>query len=271
MNNTPFFTIITVSFNAEQYIKSTIESTLAQSYTDYEIVVKDGLSKDKTLELIPNDPRIRVYSSADSGIYNAMNQAIGYSQGKYLIFMNCGDIFNADDVLEIFHKFITEKDEEKSGIIIGDCISKGLYKTQNGCTNRFKQYRCSGFAHQSMFFKKEVFDTLGGYDESFRVYADFEMFMRSFQANNGIGYLAYPVCAYMGGGFSAQKSTKKLLDDDKKRIRKKYFSPLERGKYFVLFHMTFPRIRNRLESDRTPKWLMKGYRKLTNRLACGGK
>ncbi len=263
---TPFFSIITVALNAEQYIGQTIASTLEQTFSDFEIIVKDGLSKDGTLAQIPEDARIRIYSEKDSSIYNAMNQAISYAKGKYLIFMNCGDVFYDSTVLDRVHNFIVETDCGKSGIVIGDCYSKGMYKCQNGCENRFKQYRCSGFSHQSMFIRRDVFMTLGVYDESFRMYADMEMFLRSFRSGNGIGYIPYPICDYMGGGFSDGKKAKKQLDDDKRRIRKRYFSTRERIKFFLLFHGTLPGVRNYLESDNAPEWIRQKYRRLSNRL-----
>ena len=259
----PFFSIITVSFNAEDCIRETMVSTLDQDFIDFEIIVKDGLSKDSTLKQIPEDPRIKVYSTGDKGIYNAMNQAVEYANGEYLIFMNCGDVFNSNDVLSKVHDFIVDG-EEKKGIVIGDCYSKGLYKYQNGCTKRFKQYRCSGFAHQSMFFHKDVFEKLGAYDESYKVYADLELFMRTYASGMGIYYISYPICDYQGGGFSAQKETKKLLDEDKKRMRKKYFTVSERVKYFVMFHATLPALRNFCENDSTPQFIKKIYRNFSN-------
>lgn len=264
MKSQPFFSIITVSYNAEKYIRRTIDSTLYQDFEDYEIIVKDGLSEDDTLIQIPQDHRIKVYSTADTGIYNAMNQAVSNSVGKYLIFMNCGDIFNSNDVLDKVHNFIINEDKYSSGIVIGDCYSKNLYKCQNGCEKRFKQYRCSGFAHQAMFIRSDVFSDLGLYDETYLVNADFELFMRSHKAGKGIGYIPYPICDYMGGGFSARKKTKKLLDNDKKRIRKKYFTCNERIRFFIMFHATFPRLRNYIESDAAPRRLTKAYRGFTN-------
>ena len=87
MTKNPFFSIIVVSFNAGQTISNTINSILSQTFHDYEIVVKDGLSKDDTLKCIPKSEKIRVYSQDDCGIYDAMNQAIDLSTGKYVCFL----------------------------------------------------------------------------------------------------------------------------------------------------------------------------------------
>lgn len=259
----PFFSVIVVSFNAEEYIGKTIKSALEQDFENFEIIVKDGLSTDKTLEEIPVDERIHIYSTADSGIYDAMNQAIDYASGEYVIFMNCGDTFKYNNVLsKVYNKI--ENDVENNGIIIGDSFSKGMYKVQNKCTDRFKQYRCSGFCHQAMFFSREVFEKIGVYDLSFKVYADFELFMRTYSNGVEIGYINYPICDYLDGGFSAKKETKRLLDEDKKRIREKYFSVWERVAFFIMFHSTVPFFRNWCESDKSPRYVKIIYRKIAN-------
>ena len=96
----PYFSVIIVSFNASNTIEKTIQSVLAQSFTDYEIVVKDAVSTDDTLRYIPQNDKIAVYSEKDGGIYDGMNTAIKYAKGKYLIFLNCGDCFADNEVLQ---------------------------------------------------------------------------------------------------------------------------------------------------------------------------
>ena len=68
----PFFSIITVSYNAEDLIEATIDSALKQTYENFEIIVQDGMSTDKTLERIQKDKRIKVICEKDYGIYDAM-------------------------------------------------------------------------------------------------------------------------------------------------------------------------------------------------------
>jgi len=82
------FSIIVVSLNAEKTIGITLNSILEQTCTDYEIVIKDGKSKDNTLGMIPENEKIRIYSESDRSVYDAMNQALDYAKGKFIIFMN---------------------------------------------------------------------------------------------------------------------------------------------------------------------------------------
>ena len=70
------FSIITVCLNAGQGLLDTVERTLGQTYGHFEIIVKDGGSKDGSIEKLPSDPRIRVVTRKDTGIYDAMNQGI---------------------------------------------------------------------------------------------------------------------------------------------------------------------------------------------------
>ena len=70
------FSIITVCFNAGDKLKNTLENILAQTFNDFEIIVKDGGSSDGSLDAILKDERIKVFSEKDKGIYDAMNVAV---------------------------------------------------------------------------------------------------------------------------------------------------------------------------------------------------
>ena len=86
------FSVITVCFNAKDKLKNTLENILSEDFDDYEIIVKDGLSTDGSLDFIPKDEKIKVFSEKDSGIYDAMNKAVEKASGEYVIFMNCNNM-----------------------------------------------------------------------------------------------------------------------------------------------------------------------------------
>ena len=104
------FSIITVCLNAGNDLLYTVAETLNQSYKNFEIVIKDGFSSDGAVENLPMDSRLRVIRKKDTGIYDAMNQAIEEAAGEYLIFMNAGDTFYAETTLEEIAAQITDKD-----------------------------------------------------------------------------------------------------------------------------------------------------------------
>lgn len=96
----PFFTIIVVSLNPGEGLGRTLESIRGQTFSACEILIKDGGSTDGSLDAVPDDPRIRIIRQPDSGIFDAMNQAVMESSGHFINFLNCGDTLTDASVLE---------------------------------------------------------------------------------------------------------------------------------------------------------------------------
>lgn len=257
----PFFSIVVVSFNAEKLIKETIESILEQDFTDYEVIVKDAVSKDNTLEMIPKDDKIKVYSCPDKGIYDGMNQAISYSSGKYICFMNCGDFFHSNDVLSKVYDSC--KDIENNALIFGDSFTCGEVLVFPQKITKNYLYR-RGLCHQAMFFSADIFEKHGLYDTDFKIVADYEKTLKSFF--NGVKFIhsGVVVCDYLGGGVSAIKKNRKKLLREHKTAKRRYFSRLDRFKYGFRDFITIKPLRVWMSSETAPKWIRKLYRKLSN-------
>lgn len=113
--------IITVTYNAQSTIGSTLASVAEQTFTDYEHIIVDGASKDATLEIVRkaarNNDRIKYSSEPDKGIYDAMNKGMMQSTGQYLIFLNAGDSFHSPTTLAEIARTIEENDIP--GIVYG--------------------------------------------------------------------------------------------------------------------------------------------------------
>ena len=94
--NTPLVSVLTTSFNREAYIAETIESVLAQTFTDFEYIIVDDCSKDRSFEIAQSyaakDSRIRVSrNDKNLGDYPNRNKAAGYATGRYLKFIDSDD------------------------------------------------------------------------------------------------------------------------------------------------------------------------------------
>ena len=94
LNSQPRISIITTTLNAEATIEATILSVATQSYRNFEHIIIDGGSTDRTLELIRQHANKLSYwvSEPDSGIYDAMNKGISRSTGDWLYFLGADDI-----------------------------------------------------------------------------------------------------------------------------------------------------------------------------------
>ncbi|MFO8148312.1 MAG: glycosyltransferase family A protein [Gillisia sp.] len=97
---TPLISVIIPTLNIESYISATIESVLAQSYDNLEVIIVDGGSKDKTLDLLnkykKNDSRLKIISAPGKPLCASRNIGLSESKGKYIKF------FDGDDILSPF-------------------------------------------------------------------------------------------------------------------------------------------------------------------------
>lgn len=111
MDYKPKVTVVTVCYNAAETIEKTMLSVINQTYDNVEYLIIDGGSKDETLSIIKKyEYKISKWiSEPDKGIYDAMNKAIKMATGEWINFMNAGDSFASNDVLEkIFKTEYTE-------------------------------------------------------------------------------------------------------------------------------------------------------------------
>ncbi|MCT4645620.1 MAG: glycosyltransferase family 2 protein [Carboxylicivirga sp.] len=93
MQNTPFFSIIIPAYNAESFIDDTIISVLQQEFIDFELIIIDDGSSDKTWQQINSfdDPRIKSYQKKNGGVSSARNAGLRYAKGEYIAFLDADD------------------------------------------------------------------------------------------------------------------------------------------------------------------------------------
>ena len=179
--------IITATFNSEETIKDTIESVLRQSYTDFEYIIKDGGSKDNTLNIIHEyaqklGDRLIIISEPDRGIYDAMNNAMEMASGDMIGILNSDDFYTSDDVLQTIVETIEQNDVDA---IYGDIH----FVNDDDLTKCVRYYSSSVFrrwmmrfgmmpAHPSFYCKRDVYERLGKFDTSYKIAADFENLLR---------------------------------------------------------------------------------------------
>ena len=125
--------IIVPVYNTEQYLRRCIDSVLAQTYQDFELLLKDDGSKDSSGticdEYAAQDARVRVFHKENGGVSDTRNYGLDLAQGKYLMFLDADDFWLQDDVLEVL---IGKAEEYDLDIIRGeykgvDSLGKDLF------------------------------------------------------------------------------------------------------------------------------------------------
>lgn len=245
------FSIITVSLNSGSKLLETVENILKQTCRDFEIIIKDGGSTDGSLSKVKdlNSPFVKIYEEPDSGIYDAMNRAVKYASGDYVLFLNAGDMFYSGDVLE---RIALMDLPDKGTIVYGDTYFvawDSLSKAPPVITGSvcYRNIPC----HQAIFYSR---DTLleRGFDTSYRIRADFEHFAYSFfEAHRQFIYAGFPICLYEGNGVSESKANKRLDKEEYKRAVRTNIPMGKRFVYRATLILTLHRLRGALA--RNPK------------------
>lgn len=114
----PLISIITITFNAAGVLEPTMRSVAEQTCRDYEHLIIDGASRDKTLEIARRYEGVRILSEPDRGLYDAMNKGLRMARGRYMLFLNAGDTFHSRGVLEAYARRARLGDD----IIYGDTV-----------------------------------------------------------------------------------------------------------------------------------------------------
>lgn len=180
--------IIVATYNSASTITDTLESILRQTYQSFEVILCDGLSKDNTLQIVEGyrerfGVRMRVYSEADKGIYDAMNKGIMRATGDVVGILNSDDFYTSDDVLERIVE--TFKGVPLLEAVYGDVHyvkPNNLKRTVRYYSSRWfrPRYMRMGFmpAHPSFYCLKELYATYGLYRLDYSIAADFDQLFR---------------------------------------------------------------------------------------------
>lgn len=218
--------IVTVTFNCQDLVRKTIISVLEQVYQEVEYIIVDGKSTDKTYEIITEysgrDKRIKCVSDYDTGIYNAMNKALNYVTGEYVLFLNAGDYLYSKNTLAHFADKIVET--HYPDIINGNTIvytNFGIDKIERKPFNKKLFVMANTICHQSVLARTELFKEYQ-FDELFQYCADRDWLYYMYFKGKKFIYMNEDVVYYDGTGYSSNRKAKKVIVEERFMIQKKY-------------------------------------------------
>lgn len=191
--------VITVVYNDLQGLKRTVASVLGQSTKDFEYIILDGGSTDGCAEYINSlDFKGKKKSEPDDGIYNAMNKAVRMAQGDYCLFMNAGDTFHDDFVVEKAIGIIGDAD-----LYVGHTVEIGE-NTINGMAPNpltIEYLLRNSIYHQSTFIRTQLL-LERPYNEKHKITSDWEFFFEQWLYGAKYEPLDFFVANYYLGGYS---------------------------------------------------------------------
>ncbi len=210
--------IITVCYNAENTIEQTVLSVINQSYDNIEYIVIDGLSKDKTINILSKYQKniSKIISENDSGLYDAMNKGIKLASGDVIGFINADDFFSSKYIVEEIMSFFNHSQIK---IVYGDLV----YVHKENANKVIRYWKSSDYkkynilkgwmpAHPTFYARKELYQQNGLFNTEFKVSSDYDLMLRFLKKVelNEVKYIPIIFVLMRSGGISDNSIKTKL-------------------------------------------------------------
>ncbi|SMO61511.1 glycosyltransferase family 2 protein [Solitalea koreensis] len=210
------YSIITVCLNSEETIERCIRSVQCQKGQNIEHIVIDGLSSDKTLDIVKKYEDVTYLSEKDNGIYDAMNKGVNLSKGDYVLFLNSDDELKCN-YFEECDRVLENSDFDFLGVGVKMISNQNVREWIPENLSLLKHLWRMPIPHPGFLVKRNLFLKLGGFDTQFRIAADYDFVLRLFRLTNKGAVLKKSLVNFYLGGVS--NSSKILAENHNVRIK----------------------------------------------------
>ena len=198
--------IITVCLNSEKTIEQTIQSVINQENCDYEYIIIDGKSTDRTLDIIGKyrDEISVIISEPDSGIYDAMDKGISLATGDIIGIINSDDwyepgafvlvekCFRDTDAEVVYGKMNVVNANGEMEVLTPSDLEKIRYQMET--------------PHPTVFIKKEIYKKYGAFQLKYKIAADYEFMLRLYIKGVRFRYVEHILANFRLGGISLRQA-----------------------------------------------------------------
>lgn len=209
-------------YNSEKFIKETIESVEAQTFNDYEVIIIDDGSKDRTGEIVKSikDPRMKYYYQDNKGLSVSRNRAIELSNGEFIAFLDHDDLWEKDKLEKQIALFKSKPD---LGLVYSDCY---VYNMKNKKKIKYsdlvKFHR--GKVIDELFYedfmpllmimiKKEIIKEIGGFNENLQIAEDYDFLVRLAEKYE-VDYVPEPLGTYLMHEANSMRKKIRLFEEE---------------------------------------------------------
>lgn len=186
----PKISVIIPAYNAEKTIRETIENVCLQTVSDFELIIINDGSKDKTLEIAQSikDKRIKVFCYENRGLSTARNRGISKANGEYIAFLDADDLWTSDKLelqLAAFNKnpgagvayswtYFMDVDEQ------GKVLSLHPSASYSFAGNVYQKLLVSDFIHSgsNTLILRQAIDSVGEFDPTLKSCEDWDYWLR---------------------------------------------------------------------------------------------
>ena len=181
------FTVVMPVYNHQAYVSEAIESVRSQTFENWELIIVDDGSTDRSPEIIDShaaqDPRIVAIHQSNTGQALARNNAIARARGKWMVYLDSDDKY-LPQALQNYHDYL--KDHPDAKFIYGyrhrlnedGTITKLPGKYQDRVTDTKDLFQKIFLSHLSICYRRDLLDKVGGYDAKLWCSEDYELYLR---------------------------------------------------------------------------------------------
>ncbi len=201
--------VVTASYNSQATIGFTIESFLGQDHPEKEMLVIDGASSDATLKIVESfgSDAIRVFSTKDKGVYDAMNKGFHLFEGDAVGFLNSDDTFHDSRVLSDISAELQDADIAYGDLhMVTDHRTKRVVRLWRGGTFNRHSFQLGWVPpHPTFYMRRQVAQKVGDYDLSYITTADYDYMLRALALNDfRARYIPRVLVDFQIGGISTK-------------------------------------------------------------------
>ena len=213
MRKQPSISIIVAVYNGAQTLQQCISSVASQTYSNKELIVIDGCSKDGTTELLDANQKNLTYwiSEPDRGIYDAWNKGLKHATGDWILFLGADDYLYNERVLEVLVPFLQNLPSTVhvayGQVLIVNKAGEALYAIGQSwptIKKKFRQVMC--IPHTGAMHHRSLFEQHGNFDDSYRIAGDYEFLLRELKHTDAFFIQDCIVAAMRVGGVGSDPS-----------------------------------------------------------------
>jgi glycosyltransferase involved in cell wall biosynthesis len=245
--NLPLISIITVCFNAADFLEQTIDSVLSQTYPHIEYIIIDGGSTDGTVDIIRNhESRLAYWSSKpDRGISHAFNLGLEQAHGDWIVYLNADDFFIDSSVVSQMVPYLRQNMDadvvygQAEIIFSGKEVQAFPFSRLLGRPWSWPIFRLYNFLpHQSAFTHKKYFARVGKFDEDCVISVDYEHYLRGGKNLKAV-YVPFMISKMRLGGLSHRHLLSSLREYKKAQLKNRALSVWEAWLVFYYRILSF--------------------------------
>ncbi len=215
----PLLSIVVPTMNSAAVLAQALQSLVDQTWRNFEVIVSDGDSADDTVTIAKRFavqlPAIRIDSRPDTGVYDAINRGVRFARGDWVLVLGSDDRIHCAATLGMVAPHLAANGA--ASIVYGDVRMMAVNQCGVQPGERYagamplSRLFVNNICQQSVFYRRSLFDTLGGFDVRYRLYADWDFNLRA-AFRSPMQWIDVVVADYAATGMSASNTDAAFLE-----------------------------------------------------------